>query len=153
MPILQNRSLVAAIAFVTGWPARANFPAVHRQVLLKQTLAGPATVTRIESQVIEFSGPMAAPRHVHPGPVIGLILEGTIRLQVAGQPEQQLHAGDAFIEPAGATIVHFDNPGPAAARFLACYLIGPADHALIHLLNSPAQSTTLKPPAHENLAH
>lgn len=153
MRTLHTWFLVVTIVISTGRPVRANLPPVHRQILLKQTLGSPVTVTRIESQVIEFSGPVSAPRHVHPGPVAGLILAGTIRFQVDGRPAQLLHAGDAFLEPVGVTIVHFDNPGPAPARFLAVYLVGRTDDALIHLL-SPSLSTTTPPPSsHANLAN
>ena len=61
-------------------------------------------------------------------------MEGTIRFQVENQPEPILQAGDAFLEPAGAHILHFDNVGPGRARFVAFYLAGHNDRELIRLL-------------------
>ena len=41
--------------------------------------------------------------HKHPGFVLGYVIEGEVRFQVAGEPERILRSGDIFYEPPGAT--------------------------------------------------
>ncbi len=36
-------------------------------------------------------------------------MSGEIRFQIEGESARTLHAGSAFHEPAGVTILHFDN--------------------------------------------
>lgn len=65
-----------------------------------------------------------AGRHVHPGGVIGYVLEGEIIFQIEGQPATTLRGGSAFYEPPGATIIHFDNASTIApAIYLAFYTL------------------------------
>ena len=50
-------------------------------------------------------------------------------------PIRLLAAGDAFHEPAGVEIPHFDNASDAeSAVFLACYLLPPGETRLIEML-------------------
>jgi len=68
-------------------------------------------------------------------PVVGCVLAGEIRLQVAGQSEQLLHAGEAFHEPADVKIPHADNASAdEPASFLACYLLPPGEETVIEML-------------------
>lgn len=41
--------------------------------------------------------------HKHPGFVLGYVLQGEFRFQIAGQPERVLRAGETFYEGPGAT--------------------------------------------------
>jgi len=41
--------------------------------------------------------------HKHAGFVLGYVIEGEFRFQIAGEPERILRAGDIFYEPPGAT--------------------------------------------------
>jgi quercetin dioxygenase-like cupin family protein len=61
--------------------------------------------------------------HRHPCPVIGYVLEGAVRMQVAGQEEKVYRAGDTFFESPGdvhavSANVSQDQP----ARFLAYFV-------------------------------
>lgn len=122
------------LAALLAAPVAADQPAVQRQPRLTATLAAPARVTRVEATEITFAHAFAAPRHDHPCPVIGQVLEGTIHFQIEGQPAQVLHAGDTFLEPANTPIAHFDNPGPEPARFVAFYLAADASTPLVRPL-------------------
>src|SRR4051812_3606422 len=51
--------------------------------------------------VAEFAPGVAAGKHTHPGEELGYILEGTLQLEVAGQPPRTLNAGESFFIPAG----------------------------------------------------
>lgn len=53
------------------------------------------------------------------------VARGTIQFQLEGQPATLLPEGSAFLEPANATVVRFDNASTdAPATFIAFYLLG-----------------------------
>lgn len=130
------RCLLLALPAVAATAAEppAALPPIHRRMLMQAALAAPAVVGQVQAHLIEFPGAIAAPPHQHPCPVVGVVLEGSIRFQVAGRPEQILRAGDTFLEPADTPIAHFDNPGPGRARFVAFYLAGADTGELTRLI-------------------
>ena len=72
--------------------------------------------------VAEFAPGAAAGKHTHPGEELGYVLEGTLQLEVAGQPPRTLNAGEAFFIPAG--VVHDGkNIGAGPAKVLATYVV------------------------------
>jgi quercetin dioxygenase-like cupin family protein len=109
-------------------------PPIVRESLLTAVLDG-APVERVQVARIELAPGQETGLHVHPCAVVGLITSGTIRFRVEGEEEQTLHAGDAFHEPAGARIAHFDNASEGEpAAFVACYLLPPGETRLIEML-------------------
>jgi quercetin dioxygenase-like cupin family protein len=81
-------------------------------------------LTSVQVHEIRFSPGQKAALHSHPCPVVGYILEGTALLQIDGEEQQVIHAGQAFYEPASTRILHFDNhsdTGPLL--FVAFYLL------------------------------
>jgi hypothetical protein len=66
----------------------------------------------------------AAGLHVHNGPVVGSIVDGSAVFQVDEEPETVLRPGDVFYEPEGARITRFDAQD-AGVTFLAYLLLGP----------------------------
>jgi quercetin dioxygenase-like cupin family protein len=60
--------------------------------------------------------------HVHNGPVVGSIVEGSVVYQIEGEPASLLGPGDFFYEPEGARISRFDA-GPQGVTFLAYFLL------------------------------
>jgi quercetin dioxygenase-like cupin family protein len=110
-------------------------PAISRQDLLDAVLDSPATVARCRISLVELGPGQAAGLHFHPGHVIGYVLRGAIRFQIADRPERLLTAGDAFHEPARAHVPHFDNASPdEGAVFVACYLLPEGEERLIEML-------------------
>jgi len=72
--------------------------------------------------VAEFAPGVAAGKHTHPGEELGYVLEGTLQLEVAGQPPRTLNAGESFFIPAG--VVHDGkNTGGGPAKVLATYIV------------------------------
>jgi len=72
--------------------------------------------------VAEFAPGVAAGKHTHPGEELGYVLEGSLQLEVTGQPSRTLKAGDAFFIPAG--VVHDGkNIGGGPAKVLATYIV------------------------------
>jgi quercetin dioxygenase-like cupin family protein len=127
-------AVLLAGAVHAGETAMTPPPAIIRRDLLTAALGAGTTVANVEIKEVTLGPRVPAPLHLHPCPVVGVILEGTIAYQREGQPVQLLHPGDAFYEPAGARVAHFDNVGDAPAKFTACYLLGPGEHELIRVL-------------------
>ena len=91
-----------------------------RRVLQDQNMSDPE---RHAVQVVaEFAPGVAAGKHTHPGEELGYVLEGTLELQVTGEPPRTLKAGEAFFIPAG--VVHDGkNIGSGPAKVLATYVV------------------------------
>lgn len=81
---------------------------ITRTVLAEITLARATPVERIETRRIRIPAGTAAGLHVHNGPVVGSISEGSVVYQIEGEPVVVLKPGDAFYEPEGARIARFD---------------------------------------------
>ncbi|MCH6258631.1 cupin domain-containing protein [Puniceicoccaceae bacterium K14] len=108
---------------------------VIRKELLSAALLEVENVSRIEIKEITLTKRVTDIAHMHPCPVIGQILEGSIVFQIEDGEEIVLNEGDAFYEPANTEITRFDNLGPGPAKFLACYLLSKDDGNLIQMLN------------------
>ncbi len=69
-------------------------------------------------------GPSASSMpHSHPCPVIGYVLEGTLRTQVKGEPEAIYTPGDSFYEaPNGVHQVSANASDKVPAKFLAYFV-------------------------------
>lgn len=117
-----------------GQSASSAHQSIGRTQKLTALLAGAKLVERVEVVEVSFPAYQQAGRHLHPCPVIGCVIAGTILFQIEGQPEQLLKPGDVFFEPANQPIRHFDNPAAEPAAFLAYYLLGSDDHELITML-------------------
>jgi len=108
---------------------------IVRQSLLTAPMDNEPQVERVEVVRIELPPAQAAGLHLHPCPVVGCVISGAIRFQVAGEPRLTLQAGDAFLEPANVEIVHFDNASDEVpATFIAYYLLPPGEDRLIMML-------------------
>jgi quercetin dioxygenase-like cupin family protein len=71
---------------------------------------------------VEFVPGGSVGKHTHPGEELGYVLEGTLQLEIAGQPARTLKAGEAFFIPAG--VVHDGkNIGSGPAKVLATYVV------------------------------
>ena len=63
--------------------------------------------------------------HSHPCPVIGYVLEGTLRTQVKGEPEAIYKAGESFYEaPNGVHLVSANASDKDRAKLLAYFICG-----------------------------
>jgi quercetin dioxygenase-like cupin family protein len=70
----------------------------------------------------EFVPGGSAGKHTHPGEELSYVVEGTLLLEVDGQPPRTLNAGDAFFVEAGK--VHDGkNIGSGPAKVLATYIV------------------------------
>jgi quercetin dioxygenase-like cupin family protein len=88
---------------------RAKASVVAPRVKLLTASFEPRSVSKIEVGDFHLTGGQVAPVHTHAAPTLGYVSKGTIVYQVEGEPVQLLKAGDAFFEPVGPQILHFDN--------------------------------------------
>lgn len=110
---------------------------IVREPLLEAVLAGTPAVARVQVARIELEPLQETGLHRHPCPVVGLVTAGTIRFQPEGEEERTLCAGDAFFEPQGKRMAHFDNASASEkAAFVAYYLLAPGESELIEPLDS-----------------
>ena len=71
---------------------------------------------------VEFEPAGAIGRHTHPGEELSVVLEGSLVLEVDGQPAKTLKAGESFFIPAGA--IHAGrNAGSGKAVVFATYIV------------------------------
>ena len=81
-----------------------------------------ATDSHAVQVIAEFVPGGAAGKHTHPGEELGYVLEGTLQLEIRGQPPRTLNAGEVFFIPAG--VVHDGrNIGAGPAKVLAIYVV------------------------------
>ena len=99
-----------------------------RTVLMDACLSQVKETGHIEIREIRILPGYAAGLHVHNGPVVGSILEGSVTYQIEGQPEAVLRAGDVFFEPEGERIARFDA-GDDGVTFLAYFPLSPGEDA------------------------
>jgi quercetin dioxygenase-like cupin family protein len=91
-----------------------------REIAMDVRLPATVPVDRIEVLRISMLPGHPAGLHVHNGPVLGSVVEGSVIFQVEGEPESVLGPGEVFYEPEGARIARFDA-GDDGATFLAYY--------------------------------
>jgi quercetin dioxygenase-like cupin family protein len=73
-------------------------------------------------EVTQVPGGASMP-HRHPCPVVGYVLEGALRMQIKGQPERIVKAGETFFEaPTDVHAVSANASQDAPARFLAYFV-------------------------------
>jgi quercetin dioxygenase-like cupin family protein len=108
---------------------------IVRKHLLSAPLHGGRKVSRVEIKQIELQPGQETGLHLHPIPVVGYIVRGTIRFQLEGGPLLLLPAGSGFFEPADIRVLHFDNASTREpVTFIAHYLLGEGDERLIEML-------------------
>jgi quercetin dioxygenase-like cupin family protein len=110
----------------------ASSPVVRIQLLTAQ-LNSPKIVEHIEIRRVDMAPNIASGLHLHPCPVVGMILEGSVLFQVDGELARVMHTGDAFYEPANVRIPHFDALEEGAS-FVAHYLLSPGETETIQML-------------------
>ena len=114
------KRLLLAAALLASLALYAQQPGFSRKMLQDENLS---VSDRHAVQVVaEFTPGASAGKHTHPGEELGYVLEGTLELQVAGEPPRTLKVGEAFFIPAG--VVHDGkNVGSGAAKVLATYVV------------------------------
>jgi quercetin dioxygenase-like cupin family protein len=124
----------AGSSAVAQEPTPKPSPEIIRKDVLT-ALIGDRSVGKVEIKRIDFVPDQKTGLHRHPCPVVGYVAHGKILFQAEGEPPRSLSEGDAWFEPAGSRIVHFDNGSSQdPATFIAFYLLGKDDEKLIEML-------------------
>jgi quercetin dioxygenase-like cupin family protein len=78
------------------------------------------SVTLVE---VSYGPGESSPPHRHTCPVIGYVIEGTLRTQVQGEPEAIYKVGESFYEaPNGVHLVSANPSDKEQAKFLAFFV-------------------------------
>ena len=116
------------LSLMSAFPLAPQLTNPPPRVRTVATIALPAPYDKQTATMVELylapGAPSSAP-HRHPGFVLGYVIEGEFRFQVAGEPERTLRAGDTFYEAPGAH--HLISASASAlrpARVLAIVIAG-----------------------------
>ena len=113
-------SAVAVVAALGIGTLAAQQPGFKRTPVQKQELS---IKDRDAVQAIaEFVPGGSAGRHTHPGEELSYVMEGTLVLEIDGQPPRTLKAGDSFFVPAGK-IHDGKNVGNGPLKVFATYIV------------------------------
>jgi quercetin dioxygenase-like cupin family protein len=94
--------------------------AVQRTVLQQNDLSVPGREGVLARA--EFPARGTTGRHTHPGDEISYVLQGTLRLEIDGQPAREFKAGDTFMIPAGK-VHNATNTAAGTTTVLGTYII------------------------------
>jgi quercetin dioxygenase-like cupin family protein len=118
-------------------PAIAQeYPPLQREPVLDATIpAANPPIRLVHGARIRFAPSQPTGLHRHPVSVVGVVTEGSFVFQPEGEPARTIKVGDSFFEPAGKTIVHFDNASSTEkAAIVAFYLTDSNSRPLIEPL-------------------
>ncbi|WP_260853949.1 cupin domain-containing protein [Paraburkholderia sp. BCC1886] len=126
-PLLSSASLAAGVT---------SRPASTVKVLSCEALPD-APGKSVTTAIVEFPPLGFTPAHRHPGSVTAVVLEGTIRSQLAGGAPVDYVSGQTWFEPPDTLHLFAENPDPThPARFLATFI---ADTGCGNLVLPPDQ--------------
>jgi quercetin dioxygenase-like cupin family protein len=122
--VTSRMALMVAIGVAVGaagiqWLKAQPAPSVKRTVVLKQDMTIPGREAVMA--LVEIPPGGREGRHTHPAEVYGFVQEGTITLEVQGQPTKTLKAGDVLSIPP-ETIHEGTNNGTVTAKLLAVFV-------------------------------
>jgi quercetin dioxygenase-like cupin family protein len=119
----------ASLAFVSA-SSLASDVNDQGKLLLEQDF-GTLTINKIDIGEIHFPKGQKVPVHTHAGPVFGYVSKGSVSFQIEGQEPQLRREGDAFYEPAGPNILHFDNASDTEEAVFAAFSLQRNGQSLI----------------------
>ena len=101
---------------------------------LLQVLLTRQTLSQIDIKQVTLPVGQAAPKHIHPCPVVGYVASGSVLFQIEGEEKRVIQQGEAFYEPKDKVILHFDNNSPQEPLTFIAFYLKEADEALIKLV-------------------
>jgi quercetin dioxygenase-like cupin family protein len=104
--------------------AQDRYAKLQREPVLEHRLpAANPPVRLVKAARIRFAPGQPSGLHRHPISTCGVVTKGSFILQVEGEGEQHIKAGDGFFEPAGATILRFDNASRSEPAEIVCFYL------------------------------
>lgn len=77
----------------------------------------------VTTVIVDFPPMAYSPAHRHPGSVTAIVLEGTVRSQLAGSPVSDYRSGETFFEPPRTLHLFAENPDPVKpAKLVAVFV-------------------------------
>src|ERR1700761_1578937 len=103
---------------------KERFRKLERQSLFEEPLpvANPP-VALVKAARIRFAPGQPTGLHRHPISTCGVVTEGSFLFQTSTGQSRTLHVGDAFFEPAGENILHFDNASRDEPAEIVCFYL------------------------------
>jgi quercetin dioxygenase-like cupin family protein len=102
-------------------------PAAQPTVEVLSSVPKPPVPDDLEVKTVLITlppGSEGSPPHRHPGPAFGYVLRGELLIQLEGEPEKVIKAGESFWEP-GGDLIHLkgaNNLADAETAYLATLL-------------------------------
>lgn len=127
---MKRAFAAASLLALLSTEALATDVADPGRMLLQQDV-GTLTINKIDIGDFHFLKGQKAPIHTHVAPVFGYVSRGSIHYQIEGQEPQILKAGDAFYEPVGPRILHFDNASATDEAVFTDFNLQKADQPFI----------------------
>jgi quercetin dioxygenase-like cupin family protein len=101
-----------------------RFPPLKREPLLEEELpAANPPVRLVKGARIRFAPGQPTGLHRHPVSTVGVVTAGSFTFHEEGKPPRLLKTGDSFFEPAGRTIVKFDNASASEPAEIVCFYL------------------------------
>lgn len=105
-----------------GGSAAAARPGVSTKVISCESLPN-VPGKSVTTVMVDFPPMAYSPAHRHPGSVTAIVLEGTVRSQLAGGPVGDYGPGQTFFEPPRTLHMFAENPDPVKpARLVAVFV-------------------------------
>ena len=105
--------------------ALGSGPAAAQQQDIKRTIFQKSDVPGTNYETVlgmaEIAPNVNVALHTHPGTESSYVLEGSLTLEVQGQPERTVKAGESMLVPANTP--HGGRAGPAGAKILAAWVV------------------------------
>jgi quercetin dioxygenase-like cupin family protein len=102
--------------------ADTSFRPLKREPVLEEPSANP-TVRLIKGARIKFAPGQPTGLHRHPVSTVGVVTAGSFNFHPEGGPPRLLRTGDGFFEPAGRTILRFDNASACEPAEIVCFYL------------------------------
>jgi len=122
---------LAVLALMPPGAVQAQAPIPTRNSLGVIPVAPGRTVSRVETNRVDFLPGQAMPTHKHTVPVVCFISKGAFRVKIGDTPEHLADTGATTYEPPGVTVHYFKNASASApAELLCASLAGQDDREL-----------------------
>lgn len=130
----MQRSVISTIAAAAvlgmgGFAATGALADTTTETVLKSELAG---AELDEANIVRFDVEPGwqTERHIHPGHVFVYVLEGTLEIDVEGEPRRTVSAGGAFHELPDRPMVARTATAEEGAKFVV-FQVGPAGEPIM----------------------
>ena len=122
---LLSAGLISLVAFCT--PALADGGLAKPNLVLKQIVEGLPGDAKSEVKILTatFKPGDKTVSHTHDFPVSVYVVEGAFTLELKGQPQKTIKAGEAMIEPPNTQMTGYNPSSTDETKVVIFYVSGP----------------------------